>query len=52
MAGFDDDCVCPISKRMENSIKGDLYIVIIVEKEVSHYWKYEYQQYNAYSLRM
>jgi hypothetical protein len=27
------------------AIKGDLYIVILVEKEVSHYWKYEYQQY-------
>jgi hypothetical protein len=24
-------------------IKGDLYIVILVEKEVSHYWKYGYQ---------
>jgi hypothetical protein len=34
------------------SFKGDLYIVIIVEKEVSHYWKYGYQQYNAYSLKL
>jgi hypothetical protein len=33
-------------------IKGDLYIVILVEKEVSHYWKYGYQQHNAYSLKM
>jgi hypothetical protein len=33
-------------------LKGDLYIVILVEKEVSHYWKYGYQQYNAYSLTM
>jgi hypothetical protein len=31
-----------------NCLKGDLYIVILVEKEVSHYWKYGYQQYNAY----
>jgi hypothetical protein len=23
---------------------------ILVEKEVSHYWKYGYQQYNAYSF--
>jgi hypothetical protein len=34
------------------SIKGDLYIVILVKKEVSHYWRYRYQQYNAYSLHM
>jgi hypothetical protein len=33
-------------------IKRDLYIVIIVEKEVSHYWKYGNQQYNTYSFRM
>jgi hypothetical protein len=32
-------------------LKGDLYIVILVEKEVSHYWKYGYQQYKAYSLQ-
>jgi hypothetical protein len=32
------------------TFKGDLYIVILVEKEVSHYWKYGYQEYNAYSL--
>jgi hypothetical protein len=25
------------------SLKGDLYTVIMVEKEVSHYWKYGYQ---------
>jgi hypothetical protein len=30
-------------------VKGDLYIVIMVENEVSHYWKYGYQLYNAYS---
>jgi hypothetical protein len=30
-------------------IKRDLCIIILVEKEVSHNWKYGYQQYNAYS---
>jgi hypothetical protein len=33
-------------------LKGDLYIVILVEKEVSHYWKYGYQRYNSYSLKV
>jgi hypothetical protein len=27
-------------------------IVILVEKEVCHYWKYGYQQYNAYPFNM
>jgi hypothetical protein len=35
----------------KKTFKGDLYIVILVEKEVSHYWKYGYQQYNTYSSK-
>jgi hypothetical protein len=40
------------AKDVMGNFKGDLYIVMLVEKEVSHYWKYGYQQYNAYSFKV
>jgi hypothetical protein len=40
----------PRGTQWPMTLEGDLYIVILVEKEVSHYWKYGYQQYNEYSL--